>query len=62
MSRELRTPLHEACHEGNWAIVKLLLDSGEDKFGKSFVRKMMSTADDDGATPLHLGTEFPHVD
>lgn len=31
-----RSPLHEACLEGNEAIVELLLDEGKAKFGEDY--------------------------
>ncbi|CUS12535.1 unnamed protein product [Tuber aestivum] len=45
----LRTPLHEACHNGRTSAVNLLLSAGAD----------VSVPDIHGDTPLHLST--PHV-
>ena len=55
ISNEHNTPLHEACLEGNAAIVNLLLEKSEEKFGQDYARKLLLATDDNGDTPLHLG-------
>ena len=55
LDSDLRTPLHEACQEGNKEIAHLLLQKADEMFGSEFIRKMTSDKDDDGATPLLLG-------
>ena len=62
----LRTPLHEACQEGNTLVAKILLETAQDKFGSAFVKSMMHDRDDGGATPLLLavgkgGTSIVHL-
>ena len=50
-----RTPLHEACEEGNTTVAKILLENAQNNFGESACMKMVEDRDDDGATPLLLG-------
>ena len=55
VSNDGTTPLHEACLEGNTAIVSVLLEKSEDKFGREYARKLLAAVNEDGDTPLHLG-------
>lgn len=51
---DLRTPLHEACQEGNTLVAITLLEGAQDKFGPAFVKTMVHERDEGGATSLLL--------
>ena len=62
VDNDLRTPLHEACQEGNTLVARILLETAQDKFGAAFVKSMTSDRDDGGATPLLLGVGKGGID